>query len=69
MKKTNQKNNKKGFKMYSQWQTILEFIAIAILIYIISSIENIFNVEYLKLVGVLVVVFIVDCELIYKFGK
>ena len=69
MKKTNQKNNKKGFKMYSQWQTILEFIAIAILIYIVSSIENIFNVEYLKLVGILVVVFIVDCELIHKFGK
>ena len=69
MKKSNQKNNKKGFKMYSQWQTILEFIAIAILIYIISSIENIFNVEYLKLVGILVVVFIVDCELIHKFGK
>lgn len=69
MKKSNQKNNKKGFKMYSQWQTILEFIAIAILIYIISSIENIFNVEYLKLVSVLVVVFIVDCELIHKFGK
>ena len=69
MKKTKQKNNKKGFKMYSQWQTILEFIAMAILIYIISSIENIFNVEYLKLVGILVVIFIVDCELIHKFGK
>lgn len=69
MKKTNQKNNKKGFKMYSQWQTILEFIAIAIIIYIVSSIENIFNVEYLKLVGILVVIFIVDCELIHKFGK
>lgn len=69
MKKTNQKNNKKGFKMYSQWQTILEFIAIAIIIFIVSSIENIFNVEYLKLVGILVVIFIVDCELIHKFGK
>ena len=69
MKKTNQKNNKKGFKMYSQWQTILEFIAIAIIIFIVSSIESIFNVEYLKLVGILVVIFIVDCELIHKFGK
>ena len=69
MKKTNQKNNKKGFKMYSQWQTLLEFIAIAIIIFIVSSIESIFNVEYLKLVGVLVVIFIINCELIHKFGR